>query len=184
MTAKEMRACMLSFRLHNQHLSSMRLTGIEERPPFFFVATDKLNGKLGDDQTVICLPLWPLLKYTSDMEEAVEELINYIMPIQDEGPYLLGGYCNGGYVAYEIARRLAFAGVRSSFRRLLLGEIALGFTRLPGPPHTPLWRQIRCAVLPDTRLEGIGQGWNRGARGEGRPFYGYDQISVLTCLPD
>lgn len=41
------------------------------------------------------------------MEEAVEEFINYIMSIQDEGPYLLGGYCNGGYVAYEIARRLA-----------------------------------------------------------------------------
>jgi hypothetical protein len=46
------------------------------------------------------------------MEEAVEELINYIMSIQDEGPYLLGGYCNGGYVAYEIARRLASRGHR------------------------------------------------------------------------
>jgi thioesterase domain-containing protein len=78
----------------------------------FFVGTDKLNGKLGDDQTVICLFLWPFLKYVSDMEEAVEELINYIMSIQNEGPYLLGGYCNGGYVAYEIARRLTSRGHR------------------------------------------------------------------------
>jgi hypothetical protein len=46
------------------------------------------------------------------MEEAVEELINYIMSIQDEGPYLLGDHCNGGYVAYEIERRLASRGHR------------------------------------------------------------------------
>ncbi len=104
---------MISFRLHNQHVSSERSKGIKERPPFFFLATDKLNGKLGYDQTVVCVPLWPLVKYVDDMEEAVEALIvNYIMPIQDEGPYLLGGYCNGGYVAYEIARRLASRGHR------------------------------------------------------------------------
>jgi thioesterase domain-containing protein len=35
------------------------------------------------------------------------------MSIQDEGPYLLRGYCNGGYVAYEIARRLTSRGHRS-----------------------------------------------------------------------
>jgi hypothetical protein len=98
---------MVSFLLHNERISSMRGQCIKERPPFFFVGTSKLNGKLGADQTVICLPLWPLLKYASDMEEAVEEFVNYIMSIQDEGPYLLGGYCNGSYVAYEIARKLA-----------------------------------------------------------------------------
>jgi hypothetical protein len=112
MTANEMRACRVSFLLHNAPMSSMKDKDIKERPPFFFVGTDKLNDKLGGDQTAICLPLWPLLKYASDLEEAVEELINHIMSIQDEGPYLLGGYCNGGYVAYEIARRLASSGHR------------------------------------------------------------------------
>jgi hypothetical protein len=112
MTAKEMRACMINFLLHNEQMSSIRDKGIKERPPFFFVGIDIFKGKLGGDQTVICLPLWPLLKYASDMEEAVEELINHIMSVQDEGPYLLGGYCNGGYVAYEIARRLASRGHR------------------------------------------------------------------------
>jgi thioesterase domain-containing protein len=112
MTAKELRACLVSFRLHNEPMSSMKDKVIKERPPFFFVGTDKLNGKLGSDQIVICLPLWPFLKYVSDMEEAVEQLINSMMSIQDEGPYLLGGYCNGGYVAYEIARRLASRGHR------------------------------------------------------------------------
>jgi hypothetical protein len=45
MTAKEMRACMASFLLHNEQMSSMRDKGINERPPFFCVGTDKLNGK-------------------------------------------------------------------------------------------------------------------------------------------
>ena len=107
-----MRACTGSFLLHNEQMSSMRDMGIKERPPFFFVGTDKLNGKLASDQIVICLPLWPLLKCASDMAEAVEGLINHIMSIQDEGPYWLGGYCNGGYVAYEIARGLASRGHR------------------------------------------------------------------------
>src|SRR5262249_36580446 len=86
---------------------------------FFFVGTDKLNNKLDNDQVVICLPLWPFLRYVGDMEEAVEELINYIMMIQDEGPYLLGGYCNGGYVAYEIARRLVCRGHRGDLLALV-----------------------------------------------------------------
>ena len=83
---------MVSFLLHNEQIGSIKDKGIKDRPPFYFVGTDKLNGRLGGDQTVICLPLWPLVKYASDMEEAVEELINYIMLIRCEGPYLLGGY--------------------------------------------------------------------------------------------
>ena len=72
MTAKEQRACMVSFLLNNEQTSSKRDKGTKERPPFFFVGTDKLNDKLGDDQPVICLLLWPFLKSVSGMEEAVE----------------------------------------------------------------------------------------------------------------
>jgi thioesterase domain-containing protein len=110
MTAKEKRACMACFLMHNEPMSSIRLKGLKERPPVFFLGTPRLNGKLGDDQSVICLPLWPLLTYASEMEEAVEELVSYIMSIQDEGPYLLGGFCYGGFVAYELARRLESRG--------------------------------------------------------------------------
>jgi thioesterase domain-containing protein len=114
MTAKEKRACVMSFLLQNEQMSSApyRFKDIKERPPFFFVGTDELNGRLGDEQAVICLPLWPFLKYVDGMEEAVEELISHIMLVQDEGPFLLGGFCNGGYVAYEIARRLESRGHR------------------------------------------------------------------------
>src|SRR5262249_51398065 len=123
MTAKQKRACMVSFLLNNEQVGPMGFNGIRGRPPFFFVGTEKLNDKLGDDQTVICLPLWPFLKYVGDMEEAVEELTNYIMLIQDEGPYLLGGYCNGGYVAYEIARRLASRGHRVGLLALVESSV-------------------------------------------------------------
>jgi hypothetical protein len=123
MTAKEMRACMVSLLLHNEQMSSTWSEGIKERPPFFFVGSDRLNGKLGNDQPVICLPLWPFLKYVSDMEHAVEALIRYMMSIQDEGPYLLGGFCNGGYVAYEIARRLTSRGHRVDLLALVESDV-------------------------------------------------------------
>src|SRR5262249_50792602 len=42
MTAKETRACLASFLLHNEPMSSMRDEGVKERPPFFFVGTGKL----------------------------------------------------------------------------------------------------------------------------------------------
>jgi hypothetical protein len=41
MTAHEMRACRVSFLLHNEQLSSIKDKGIKERPPFFFVGTHK-----------------------------------------------------------------------------------------------------------------------------------------------
>jgi hypothetical protein len=41
MTAKEMRACMVSFLLSNEQMSSIKDKGIKERPPFFCVGTHK-----------------------------------------------------------------------------------------------------------------------------------------------
>jgi surfactin synthase thioesterase subunit len=48
------------------------------------------------------------------MEEAVEDLIDYLVSIQDAEPYLLRGYCNGDCVAYELARRPASRGIVST----------------------------------------------------------------------
>jgi thioesterase domain-containing protein len=38
--------------------------------------------------------------------------IERLRTIQPEGPYLLGGFCNGGLLAYEMARQLEAAGER------------------------------------------------------------------------
>jgi hypothetical protein len=67
-TPKEMRASTTSSPLYNEQMSSTGDKAIKEKPPLFFVGTNKLNGNFGGDQAVICLPLWPLLKYAIDAE--------------------------------------------------------------------------------------------------------------------
>ncbi len=44
------------------------------------------------------------------IERMASERVETIRALQSHGPYLLGGYCNGALVAYEIARRLEAAG--------------------------------------------------------------------------
>jgi thioesterase domain-containing protein/acyl carrier protein len=46
----------------------------------------------------------------STIEAMVEEHIRVVRALQPHGPYRLAGYCNGGLVAYEIARRLQESG--------------------------------------------------------------------------
>jgi len=91
------------------------------RRPFFFFHGD-LNGggfycrdlarHLGPEQPVYavqplgldggCVPV--------TIEAMAAEHMKVIRAMQPHGPYLIGGYCNGGLVAYEVARRLAEAG--------------------------------------------------------------------------
>jgi thioesterase domain-containing protein/acyl carrier protein len=44
--------------------------------------------------------------------EMAENYLNDILQIQPEGPYLLGGYCMGGTIAYEIAQQLIDKGLK------------------------------------------------------------------------
>ena len=64
-------------------------------------------------------PFYALTPYNFDGLQAspsVEEMaaahIQSLRSIQSEGPYLLGGFCNGGLVAYEMARQLHAEGQR------------------------------------------------------------------------
>lgn len=43
------------------------------------------------------------------IEEMASDYIREIMDVQPEGPYVICGYCMGGYVAFEIARQLIAA---------------------------------------------------------------------------
>jgi amino acid adenylation domain-containing protein len=87
------------------------------RRPFFYLHGAWNSGAfycfqlaqhLGPDQ-----PFYALAPYNFDGLESiptVEEMaiahIQTMRTIQPEGPYLLGGFCNGGLVAYEMARQL------------------------------------------------------------------------------
>ncbi len=50
------------------------------------------------------------LPHLPTLEEIAAAQIRTIRAIQPEGPYLLGGFCNGGVIAYEIARQLEASG--------------------------------------------------------------------------
>ena len=89
--------------------------------PFFYLPGDwnsgafycyKLAQSLGAEQ-----PFYVLERYRFDglqvppsFESIATEHIKSIRAIQPEGPYRLGGFCNGGLEAYEIARQLVAAG--------------------------------------------------------------------------
>jgi FkbH-like protein len=68
-----------------------------------------LATKLGTDQ-----PLYAFQPQGADKPLSIEEMartyIDELRLMQPRGPYYLGGYCFGGYVAYEMARQLHLAG--------------------------------------------------------------------------
>lgn len=91
------------------------------RPPFFcmhgaggnVLSYRKLSQHLGSDQ-----PFYGLqskgLDGSSEVLKTIEEMaalyVGQIRTVQPRGPYLLGGYCMGGTVAYEVAQQLQAAG--------------------------------------------------------------------------
>jgi amino acid adenylation domain-containing protein len=92
------------------------------RRPFFY-----LHGQWEEELSFHCYPLaralgtnqpfYALKPYPLDgrqglptMEDIAAAHIEAIRAVQPEGPYLLGGWCNGGLVAYEMARQLQAQG--------------------------------------------------------------------------
>jgi amino acid adenylation domain-containing protein len=84
--------------------------------PFFFLHGDHHGGLycrllargVGSDQ-----PFYGVMPNGFDekpflptVEAMAEENIRLVIALQPHGPYLLGGYCNGGLVAYEMARQM------------------------------------------------------------------------------
>ena len=90
-------------------------------PPFFAIAPadgigliyKELARCLGDDQPVYALNRKDL-DFDQLREVSIEALAEYYIKmmktVQPKGPYFLGGYCNGTYVAAEVARQLLAAG--------------------------------------------------------------------------
>ncbi len=100
------------------------------RTPFFFLHGDYQNGAfycyplaqyLGSEQ-----PFYALEPYDFSKEEAapsfrtiVNAQIKLIRSVQPEGPYQLGGFCDGGLTAYEVARQLRLQGEQVNFLILI-----------------------------------------------------------------
>jgi amino acid adenylation domain-containing protein len=71
-----------------------------------------LSRHLGTDQPIYAFNSRGLdgLEEFETIEELAEHYVTDLRAFQPNGPYLLGGYCFGGNVAYEIARRLEAQG--------------------------------------------------------------------------
>ena len=85
-----------------------------EKPNFFCVGADTLfrplSLHLGSDQPFFSIGLKPSavgkLKPPYRLEELVRPLISELRNRQPQGPYYLGGFCDDGVLAYEMARQL------------------------------------------------------------------------------
>lgn len=93
------------------------------KKPFFYLHGDFNGGglyclnlarHLGSDQ-----PFYALQPHGLDdqsIPETIEAMAEYhirtLRKFQPEGPYLLGGHCNGGLIAFEMARRLEAEGAK------------------------------------------------------------------------
>jgi pimeloyl-ACP methyl ester carboxylesterase len=100
------------------------------RRPFFFLHGDWTGGAfycfaiaraLGPDQPFYVLEPHKVegLQSLPSLEAMAAAHIEALRTIQPEGPYLLGGFCNGGLLAYEMARQLQEAGERIDLLALI-----------------------------------------------------------------
>jgi FkbH-like protein len=115
------------------------------RPPLFLVhgagggilwGYANLAAYLGGDQPVYGLdPGQADLASQPTVEQMAAAYVRDIRTIQPVGPYYLGGYCFGGYVAYEMARQLTQQGQA-------IGLLALIDSAAPNGPYerVPWWR--------------------------------------------
>jgi surfactin family lipopeptide synthetase A len=98
----------------------VRLTAVQaagSRRPFFYVHGDwkggslyclKLAHYLGAEQPFYVLDPYRFdhMRVLPTFEAMVAEYVEALRAVQPEGPYLLGGFCNGGLIVYEMARQL------------------------------------------------------------------------------
>ncbi len=93
------------------------------RPPFFYLHGDVENGGFYCLRLARCLgadrPFYALAPHGLNgapapptVEAMAASYIEMLRAVQPEGPYFLGGICNGGIVAFEIARQLERQGSR------------------------------------------------------------------------
>jgi thioesterase domain-containing protein len=115
--------------------------GNADRLPFFFVHGDidggglyctNLARSLGHQQPFYALTPMGFVgrSQPSSIEGMARCYVRDIRKVQPSGPYLLGGYCNGGVAAFEIARQLQQSG--EHVKVLALVRARVGQVRWPG----------------------------------------------------
>ncbi|HEV7402757.1 MAG TPA: MupA/Atu3671 family FMN-dependent luciferase-like monooxygenase [Chthoniobacteraceae bacterium] len=103
------------------------------RTPVFFLHGDYVGGgffcktlaqEIGPDRPFYAVHPHGLHGDTppGSIEAMANDRLRAIRAIQPHGPYILGGYCNGALVAYEMARRLEAEGEEVSALLMLMAD--------------------------------------------------------------
>jgi hypothetical protein len=141
-------------------------------PFFFYLHGDYLSGgfyclklarEMGADVAFYAVPPCGTNGFDAppSFAEMAERHLAALRAMQPKGPYYLGGTCNGGLVAYEVARRLEadgesvlllalFMASASNLRFLRLERLVAGVTRFLGYPvarQRAVFLRIREIVL-------------------------------------
>lgn len=73
-----------------------------------------LAEAMGTDRPFLGLPLGPILERTlkpgMTFEQMASEIVAVIRETRPKGPYLIGGWCTNGIMAFEVARQLRASG--------------------------------------------------------------------------
>ncbi len=135
----------LANALHQEETTQSRVSLVivqkgSHTQPFFYLHGDYMGGafycynlarSIGADQPFYALDPYQFsgLRVVPTMEKMAAEYLQVMRTVQPEGPYLLGGFCNGGLMAYEMARQL----------RVADQEVALLLLIDPAsPPHSAI----------------------------------------------
>ena len=101
----------------------LRVNDAGTRTPFFYLHGDlsgggfyslKLSRALGPDQPFYVLPPQDirLLPAAPSIEEMAAGHLAALQAVRPKGPYIIGGFCVGGLVAYELAQQIEASGER------------------------------------------------------------------------
>jgi amino acid adenylation domain-containing protein len=107
------------------------------RPPFFFLHGDAWGGLYCRKLAKLISPEQPFYgvmpngfdgkPLLDSVEKMAAENIRKLVALQPNGPYLLGGFCNGGVIAYEMVRQMTMQGSNVGLVILVDAEVPPDF---------------------------------------------------------
>ncbi len=114
-------AAELARRATEDSQSLLKIHEAGTRTPFFYLHGDlfgggfyslKLSRALGDDQPFYVIPPRDVRSASEapTVEEMAKSHLQDLRAVRPHGPYMVGGFCLGGIVAYELAQQLVASG--------------------------------------------------------------------------